>query len=230
MSSYKLNLVVAQGLPDMGDLQEAFAKHGQPDTSNFGVLSTSSTELFMLATIFKRSSKNVRAINARGEVDTAEVGDLKVIDLKVFDNGRIEIYSGTASVVQDVLDFLSELQLDVRSTCPTLDLTRAVQELQTLPGFKIKRITGKEHLGPEDADGAFVAKFKETLTALEFMEGKHGEHASAVTVGFKAMSGRASITMAPNGCFSVTCKEEDQSCLFDRCRELVRVAVREEPQ
>lgn len=228
MPSYKLNLAIVEGLPSMEDLQQAFIEHGQPECSEFGVLNTVASPSFTVARLYKRASKNIRALDDRGDVSVNEVADLKIIDLKIFDNGRVEVYSGTSATVQDVMDFLSELQLEVSWAAPSLDLAKAVQSLQSLPSFKIKRVTGKEHLGPEDADGAFTAKFKETPTALEFMEGKHGEHASAVAIGFKALNGRASITITPNGCFNVTCKEEDQPCLFDRCRDLVRVARRDE--
>ena len=232
MASYKLNLMIVQGLPGPMEIADKLREHVAGTDSVFGRLSQTSDSESVRARIFKRQDKTVHDITPGDNPDivASTIPDLKVIEFRIWPKSeRLEVYAGGSSARGDVLAFLSDVGVVPKQAVPPqIDLLRVGRELRSLDGFAVKRIAGMEYVGPEDASGSYVAKFEDPDTALEFLEREHGQHASSIQVTFKAMNGRASITASPDGCFSISCKEDDMHCMFDRVRDLAKVALREE--
>lgn len=228
MASFKLSFMVVQKLPNSHGLSDMVEEFGRPEASDFGVLSGVANSNTAEATIFKLKTRSVKSVNEQGGVDVSDVNDLKIIRFKTWpDTDRVEVYTGSAADRVDLIEFFDELGLETTHITPSLNLLNAVKNLMPAEDLKIVRIAGNEYLGEGKADGEFVAKFEAIDEALDLLE-KELEHVTAVKVSFRAMSGRATITMTPDGCFGITCKEDDMHQLFDRCRELVRVAEHKE--
>ena len=231
MPVFHLNMMVVQGFPSAEDIRSRIAEHGESaDTSDFGVLEVLATDDTVEGTIYKRKSKSVRHVTEHKAIEVNDVDDVQPIQFKLWvRDGRLEVYTGSASTCQDLLDFFSEIDLQLTHASPSLDLLKAAAALRGRERFLIKSIEGKEYIGPGNAEGAFLAKFPDPDDAMEFLEGKFGAHALKVKVAFQA-SKRASISMMPNGCFVVSCNEDDAFMLLDTCRELCQIAVREDAE
>ena len=225
MSAYKLNIMIIGSMPSMDKIVEAFKLYSTETDSDFGVLNYEADGGNIVATIYKKKLKTVRVVNLElRTVDVGEVDDVKLVSLKIMtDSKRIEVYTGTDSDRKLVTDFFSDANLAIETSSPSVNLYKFATDFRASNKFSVPRIAGSEYVGSEEAQGEFVAKFSDSDKALEFLEGGHGSHAHTIKISFRAKFGKASITAHPDGCFAISCKEEDQDHLFDRVRNAIGV-------
>lgn len=223
MASFKLHLARVKGCPPAKQLAELMTAFGTPDTEEFGVLNCSSTSTTCYATILRKTQVAVNTLDEETkEVTTSAVEKITLLPVAITPIGRLEVYAGAASAIEQVGIFLSScLALKTVTERIEMDVVAAVERLAgEMPKFQLRSLRVSDFSADAYMTGGYGPTFLDTEHGLKFAN-QYAEGILAATCRYAGPTGRVTVTLRPDACVGYSCNEDDQTAVQVTIRKLI---------
>jgi len=224
MSSYRLNIARISGLPQASKVAAAMESFGLPESEEFGVLNTSSSEQAVFGTIVRKSHQVVQKLDTESnEVTSAAVEKATVYTFAVNPStGILETYSGSAASIEQVGEFLaSSLAFGCLIEQIELDIPASIDKLsRTTEKFQLRSIRVSDYAHSSYVAGPYAPKFQDNDHGKAFLD-EHSELVTAAGVRFATKTGRVNVSLSPKTCFSYSCNEDEAPNVKSILRKLI---------
>ncbi|MCE5278382.1 MAG: hypothetical protein ABFD92_07425 [Planctomycetaceae bacterium] len=224
MASYKLNIATIRSCPPVKDLLKALDDYGLPENEPYGVLSTSSSETAVFATIARRTHQAVQKLQTETrELTSTEVEKVAVYPFAVKPKNHIlEVYAGSAAAVKYIEEFMAgALGIAVATEPIELDIPAAINKLVAdTQRFVLKSLRVEDYAHNSYMAGPYSPKFLDSVHGMEFLE-EYSQSVTSAGVRFAGPTGRVTVTLKAQAAFSYSCNEDDQSEIQSILRKLL---------
>ena len=212
MSSFKLNLAMIDGCPEVKQLADAIENYGLPEDDEFGVLHCSAGEQAVYATIIRKTNQNIQKLDVEtSEVMMTAVEKVTVLPVGIFpQRGLLEVYEGSSSGVDQIAAFLaSGLALSTVVTMIDLDIPATIEKLQArTERFQLRSIRVSDYAHDSYMCGPYSPKFLESEHGIDFLK-EYVDYVTAANVSYRGPHGRVTVTLTPKACFRYSLGNED---------------------
>lgn len=223
MASFKLNFARIQNCPPPAQVAKALEKYGLPESEEYGVLSHQVSESAIFATIIRRTQQAVQKLDTDSKQLTASpVEKVTVYPFAIKPStGRLEIYAGAASGIEQIGVFLAGcLALPTLVDPIEVDIPASLDKLAAnCKNFQLRSIRVTDYAHNSYMVGPYAPKFLDTEHGREFMD-EHLEFITGASVRFAGPKGRVTASISPNACFTYSCNEDDQAVVQSILRKL----------
>ena len=224
MASFKLNIAEIKGCPSAAEVAKKLEAFGLPESEEFGVLNQSATSSTVFATIIRKSQTAVpRLDNETRELTSSPVERVTVYPFGIRpESNTLEIYSGSASSIEQVAAFLAgALALPVVVEPIEIDIAAALEKLaKETQKFQFRSARVSEYAHNSYMSGPYGPKFLDSEHGKDFL-GEYSEFVVAASVKFAGPTGRVTVSLSPKACFGFSCNEDDQPQVQSILRKLI---------
>ena len=224
MASFKINFATCKGLGEPKEIVSAMEEFGLAEGEPIGVLHATESPAAAFGTLVRRTDLAVQTIDPKThEVLTETVERATLLPFGAFSKaGRLEVYTGGVSALQDVGEFLAgALGMAVVTDPIELDLQSAVERMmKSVSKFQLRAVRVTDYAASSYMIGPYAPKFMDTDHGLKFMQ-EYAEVLKTVELRFSGPSARVSTTLRPNGCFNYSCQDDDQPKVQQILRKLI---------
>lgn len=224
MASFKLNIAQVRGCPPARKLGSALEAFGLPDDQEFGVLNWSANDVIASATLIRKTQTAVPRLDSEAkEITTSPVERVNVYPVAFRPQQEsVEIYAGSASVIEQVATFLSGcLGLATVVEPIELDLVAALDKLAAATQrFQLRNVRVSDYSHNAYMTGPYSPKFLDSEHGKEFLE-EYGPAATSASAKFRGPTGPVTVSLCGLACFGFSCKDDDQPAVQAILRTLI---------